>query len=314
MGYNPIIINQRELLALNSGSQPSLESMKKSGGYFYSYTRYETAKKILGQSDELGCFYVSNLESMNDPNETLRHQEERRKVYALCFSNNREESIPMWFLYGGITGEGVRIGFTADKLYKLIEGIETVSGIDEKHRIIEGKQYTRGQDFELHCGWVYYWQRADRIRYRDEFYSIASDIEKTAGADRTIDERRSLTDFCKGNYFVKDYAWYYEKEFRIVFVFKESVGEQIALHFDKKNLMPGMHVTLAPNVLSDTERTKPERQAIIKNYEKELKMQGRVKPSQCNVKFNLLGRNSNAIASHINAALKAYTSDHKGTG
>lgn len=295
MAYNPIMISRENLIAKNVNSYNDINNFK-TGDYYWYYTRKETVGKILGNENNKGQFFVSNIEKMNDPNERKRHAQEANRVYALCFSNYKDESIPMWYLYGGITGEGVRIGFTADKMHKLVDGINVVHAVGKDNKPRKRK-YLKGKDYNLQCGWVFYWSRNDRIRYRDKYYSIGDMPKGFSKQQQRVFQAEEMLKFSHNNYFVKDYAWHYEKEFRIIFIFKESVGERIELCFDKKSLVNGMRVTLAPNVLSEDDF---EQNKKIEDYAKLFNMPvSKVSPSDVSAKLDLLNRNEKVIKNHM---------------
>lgn len=171
---------------------------------FWYYTTMTTASYIL----QSHTFWVRSIEHMNDKAEAELHGSDKNIIHALCFCNSDSEKIPMWYLYSGISGKGVSIGFTPGSLLGIIKTIDTVRGVTN-----EGESYEikRGKDFDVEAGWIYYRKTESLINYKRKWYQL-SDLEN---------------DFEKGNCFIKDYPWEYEKEFRIFFKIKRDLFSSI---------------------------------------------------------------------------------------
>ena len=175
----------------------------KSRNTFWSYTSLSSLDKIL----ESGYFFASNLDNMNDKNESKRHNKDKDFVHALCFCHSASERIPMWYLYGGLTGEGCALGFPYVIMRTWIRQIKEVYPVinDEKGNLKpdEYNPLLVGQDVIIDNGWVFY-QRIDdpyRIKYKNSPYSLKPNERSKFETD---------------NFFIKDYPWEYEKEFRIL--------------------------------------------------------------------------------------------------
>ncbi len=69
---------------------------------------------------------------MNDQEEANRHLKDQERVFALCFCNSNTEKIPLWYLYSGLSGKGAALGFTAAKMMKWLESIQTVYGVKSR--------------------------------------------------------------------------------------------------------------------------------------------------------------------------------------
>lgn len=187
------IISPNDLLNLNKLDLQSVKSSTMNGKFWY-YTSADTANKIL-----LGnCFYVSNINVMNDKNEALLHGDKSNYVHALCFCNSQSEKIPMWYLYAGLTGKGISIGLNPSKLIDFINSINVLYTIEK-----QPKKLIVGHDIDICYGYVFYRKTEEphTIKYRNKFYELSNNIQE----------------FKRDNYFIKDYPWEYEKEFRIVF-------------------------------------------------------------------------------------------------
>ena len=202
MATNPILISAKELKNKNPQKLPTVAD-DFSNVDFWSYTSLQSLDKIL----ESGFFFASNLDNMNDKNESERHREHKETVHALCFCNAKSEKIPMWYLYGGLTGEGCALGFTPGTMLSWIKGINKVYPvINDKNR--NPKADTQhplyiGTDVLLDVGWIFYQKAGDlpSIKYKGKSYVIKPYMKGC---------------FEKNNFFVKDYPWEYEREFRIL--------------------------------------------------------------------------------------------------
>jgi hypothetical protein len=95
--------------------------------------------------------------------------------------------------------------------------------------------------------------------------------------------------FKEDNYFIKDYPWNYENEFRIIFIFKKQPADRIAVYFDKNKLRQGLSVTLAPNTSNfEEEKLVLSEKCGIKS--------DKIKKSELDINMNLLSRNRDILA------------------
>lgn len=161
---------------------------------FWHYTSRESAYSI----EETHEFWFNSVKKSNDLNERERCKD---NIYTFCFSQINIESIPLWYLYAGIDGQGVRFGLNTDEIKRLIN-TEEVIGVQN-----EGESKLKiNKDFDIFSGWVYYKKNnEDRILYYWRDKCISSKDNSTI-----IEYLESK------NCFIKEYEWNYEKEFRIV--------------------------------------------------------------------------------------------------
>lgn len=193
---NSIMISAKKLKDKNPDRIPDLARNLSDKSFWY-YTRLKTADQILDGS----AFWVSNITDMNDLDELNLHDQEKEKIYALCFCNSDSEKIPMWYLYSGIAGKGVALGLTPGSMLTFLRSLEEVEGVKKDD---DTKTTLKiGRDIELRFGWVYYQKQAEhkQVYYKNKWYELSN----TSG-------------FTNGNYFIKNYPWEYEKEFRIIFI------------------------------------------------------------------------------------------------
>ena len=198
------------------------------------------------------------------------HEDRKGDIFVQSFCNSDTEKIPMSYLYGGISGKGASIGFTPSVMLAYILSIRSVKELvrqgDGSFAPGETLEVGKDKDFELQTGWVFYTKyRKDkngnvdresyaRVCYRNTFYNV-EDPEA----------------FFRDNYFIKDYPWEYEKEFRVVLINRTGrVIEKIQIDLPeefrtKKNRK--IKVRLGPEISSDEDFEK-YRKEIVKRQEK----------------------------------------------
>jgi len=265
---NDIYIKSNDL-KLKNQFDLSIKANDFSYSSFWYYTSVETAKLII----ENKSIYINNLDNMNDEDESALHDFEKELVYCLCFCCSNSEKIPMWYLYSGITGNGVSVGLTPAKMLQLIKSINEIKIVDD------GTVLHKNEDFTLDYGWVYYRKSDDnrKVKYRNQFY-IVDNIDL----------------FEKANYFVKNYPWEYEKEFRVVIKVKESInGKRLCI--DIKNVFDSLKYRTAPEFINIGE---------FKSFLDTQYKKSNCKFNQSALKINmgLLKRNEKSFASYLETA------------
>lgn len=266
---------------LKSKNKDCLDEIEKCSNSFHYFTTVDTAEKILSGMSE-NYIYVSPINKMNDLHECELHRQTGNNVFGLCFCNSNIDNIPMWYLYAGISGQGARISITAKKMCSLIENLVYVYAVVDDR---PARRLVRGIDFDLEYGWIFYRENENRIKYRDQYFSLTD----------------SLYTFEKGNYLVKDLEWKYEKEFRLVFHVKGNPPERIAVPLDKKAIMRngGLSVMLAPEL-----RPKMNEKVEAEKYGKRFGIPAeKVKFSKLKIKMDLVSRNRYVIIERISDVL-----------
>ena len=172
---------------------------------FWHYTKAQNLPKIFSTEEKGYTLLCNSLTHMNDLTE--RSRANAQNVFVSCFCNTESEKIPMWYLYGSLTGNGAAIGFTPSKMLEFLNSINYVYGT----RTIDNTTISEKipiNTLEIKYGWIYYAkyeQDKTKFYYKQKFYEI-TDFDKD----------------CNNFYFLKEYAWNYEKEFRIVIIDKEN--------------------------------------------------------------------------------------------
>lgn len=250
--------------------------------HFCTYRSRDTAIAILQGNNNY--FLLNSIAGTNDEHEKKLHVN-GEKVFPLCFCHSKTENIPLWYLYGGIDGHGICIRLTEAKMNDFYNGINYVRPANNWH-VDEEKELEKGTDFEVKYGWVYYCKEDN-----SEETGIKHTIVKYRNSKYQLNDE-SLEQFQKDNYFLKDYPWNYEKEFRILFIFKEKPSEQIAVPFPKSELEKngGLSIKLAPNY---TEQEEEELRKTLNDSKL------RIRKSKLDISFELFSRNENSIFRYV---------------
>lgn len=243
---------------------------------FWYYTSVSTMNEILKKEQ----IWVNSFGRMNDLNEAQLHSDVKSDVFALCFCNTRSEKIPMWYLYSGICGKGIRMGLTPANMLSFIRSIDKIYPIDESNNVSDEPIFIR-QDFSIDCGWIFYRKDDGSIKFKGDWYNV-EDIKA----------------FEKDNYFVKDYPWEYEKEFRIIF--KNNTGNdigRIAIDVPPK-IIKGLKLSYAPEV------NLKEDIISLEGFQKY--QMNNIKRSALAIKMNLISKNRKDIIEN----LKSYNDEN----
>ena len=236
---------------------------------FWHYAKTTTINSIL----ETGKIWINSFDKMNDLNEAELHSNVKSNVFALCFCNTNSEKIPMWYLYAGICGRGMRMGMTPSKMLSFIKSIDEIYPVENE--CVSDTPIKIGTGFSMNCGWIYYRKNRGTIKHKGKWYDVdENDYDK----------------FEKDNYFIKDYPWEYEKEFRIVFENKSGRHiDRIAVNVPQ-SIINGLKLSFAPEA----------------DYEDIMHMDGfreylnnKIGKSNLMIKMDLLSRNKRDIVRNM---------------
>lgn len=268
-------ITARELVMSNRSRCQAKKAKDFSSTDFWYYTSLKTANLILKNH----CFHVNNFDNMNDNREADLHDTERQYTHALCFCNSDSEKIPMWYLYAGIAGRGISIGFTPSTMLKMMRSIKTITTVDKTVTLEKGK------DFDLDFGWVYYRKENNpsKIFYRRNWYEIVD----------------STDDFQEGNYFIKDYPWEYEKEFR--FIIRNKTGtpyDKLVINLPTE-FYNALKIKLAPEI------TEAEFLSLVPELDGfHLLLKKKLLQSSLGINMKLCNKNFSSFVEYVEAELK----------
>ncbi len=265
---NNIEISSESLLQLNK-----VQLTNSAGNFsktsFWYYTSVSTLNLIL----ESGKIWASNIDKMNDINEAKLHLQDKSDIFALCFCNTNSEKIPMWYLYSGICGKGMRMGMTPAIMLSFLKSIDKVYPIDENGKVSD-VPLIKDHDFSFDCGWIFYKKCDKCVKFKRKWYNI-------------IDYEH----FEDKNYFIKDYPWEYEKEFRIVFKNKTNNHfNRIAIEIPE-DILKKLKLSYAPEVDFSEDIMS---QKGFKKYLGE-----KIARSSLAINMNLLSRNKDDIVGNI---------------
>ena len=239
---------------------------------FFHYTRIDSANKIL----ESEYMYASLISDTNDNNEKERYKNTEERTFIICFCNSKSEKIPMWYLYSGIAGKGIRLGLSPSKMRKLVNSITVIHPVFD-FKVNEKVELHIHEDFEIDTGWVFYSQYPldKRVKFKSTIYTIEDSFE----------------DFQKNNDFIKNYEWNYEKEFRIVIKLKNNKinCEKVAIKIYPYDFT----LRLAPE--------NKDKESLIKleGFKKFLKKY--LEDSDLQISMNLIYRDFNSIIDYIHS-------------
>lgn len=210
---------------------------------YYHYTSLSKVNKIL-ESKQIWLSSFSKY--ANDLNEKKTYEKLDNNIFSLCFSTGTSESLPLWYLYSGIDGCGVRIGLKKKTMRQLLESSTFLLQPVES----EPPYKAYGKQIELK-------KEEYKLLFRDIIY-IGQDSQK-AGYYRAKyngqvinNLSKEVIDGIRGDYqrFVKDLIWFYEKETRIqVEIINKTLLDPaknyvVALNLD--NIYNDISVRLAP--------------------------------------------------------------------
>lgn len=198
-----------------SDSAPYADKRAFAHNNFFHYTTLESINKILSDNS----FLLSKIGSSNDPMEKTADE----NVYCLCFSTGINENLPLWYLYSGIDGKGGRIGFSAAKIYKLIE-LGSYKLVEECKENAENESNYKEvcdlnkNDIEVVLQDILYAKENERLY--DLKYNTMTNHEITV---------EEFEKFKKSNKcFIKSLIWYYEKETRLAVKLKSPIINELS--------------------------------------------------------------------------------------
>lgn len=273
-------IKVSELIENNSYNFESFEIIDKwpQNTEFWHYTSLNKIDSIL-QNKSLWLFPMTQSNDLKERNFFKKYYKEHNnsRIYTFCFCQTSTEKIPMWYLYGGICGNGGSIGITSKTMVKLILSIREngVYGVSKDSAECCNMVVN---DNNFKCGWVYY-SKGDKsgiVKNKGHLYNIEGDINQIE------------------KYLIKDYPWEYEKEFRLVII---SDGNKDYDHFEIKlcdEVYKKIKIKLAPEI---SQKESNQTVLDIKKYCETNKI--KIMNSDLKINMDLLHRNKDDIIDNI---------------
>lgn len=258
-----------EIMDMDRGKSVQECIKEKDSDNYCHYTAVENAQKILNSK----YFYISNMKKMNDIDEAEKHASNCKNTFIFSMCNSTTENIPMWYLYSGILGSGVRIRFTKTTMLNFLESIDKIYPV-ENDCVDSTSPLLKNDDFDMENGWVRYLDDINKkIKYRNTLYKNVVDIN----------DRINYFD----DYFIKKYPWNYENEFRIVIHNKNKTNyKRFAIPIDE-SIIKNLRIMFAPELNINKKLFTQIKQEFIDLGIKEKN----IETSKLNIRMNLLNRN-----------------------
>lgn len=197
---------------------------------FCHFTSTENARNILST----GTFYLNKFNAMNDLEEARLHEDEKDKIFCLSFCHSEALNIPLFYLYGGIDGKGCRLQFTSAKIKEILSN-STLYYVNKNNMRL--RKAVDKSNYSIDFDWIYYVASAGYCEHKN----------KPKTNFRTLQDALEKLRLVEKHYFVKNPVWKFEKEFRIIVKFKESVYyDKVALKFNIKDDEKSISLTCGP--------------------------------------------------------------------
>lgn len=168
---------------------------------YYHYSDIEAIKGILSGKK----IWISSMCFSNDTTEHGRFGDETYRYFQLCFSTGTTENLPLWFLYSGKNGRGMRISFPKKVISKLcsdasVELVLVNLKTEDRTKLVP----------EKNC-MIYFrdvlYRKAERDKYRLKYNTRVNNNFPAEEMDKVNEKNRG---------FIKDIIWFYEKETRLL--------------------------------------------------------------------------------------------------
>lgn len=243
---------------------------------FSHYTTIDNLRKIVTKDSRGNCFFfLRNIAAMNDIAESDLHKADGNRIHSFCTCCTKHEKIPLWYLYSGICGNGVKVKITPANLRKFIRQIEVVYPVREGHADYEKPLIRKNGDFSLLCGWVFYQDGEKDFFYKNKKFAVSS----------------ATPELLRENFFVKRYEWEYEREFRIIIKNQTSeIYDRLAVPLPEE-IIRSFRLMFAPETHPDDE--------LKQEFAARGIAPGNIKDSRLKIKMSLLKNNRDDIISHI---------------
>lgn len=183
--------------------------LRRKGENHRSYKTYSNQRFIREIINEQRI-YLNDGSNWNDVADRAAFNDEHAdyKNYGKCFSFSESESVAMWMLYGGIDNCGAMISFSKKDMKKIFDIGHVILGTFKDGAFVEYSRLDKGF-FDIKLVDILY----TRKEY-DGYY-----IKRSTEVGRFIDDK--LIDSL-GKECIKDVAWSYENECRLVVSIKKE--------------------------------------------------------------------------------------------
>lgn len=271
------IVNSDQMIRYLSDSRRRLEHSE----YIFHYTSAEVVINMLKKKE----WHLGSALFMND---RLEYDNGDLKlwpnIFFSSFMTEDVESIGMWSMYAQPWHSGVIIRIPSCIARDWIKSIQVIKEIDQYSKLFTGRSIQVETDSTVKLSSVVYCN-TDRIRTSDTpeklTWSTASNTN-LEGASHI----RELTGY------VKDLAWSYEKEIRIVARFDNKLSFQRAAVDISDEIIDSMTLTASPNFLGDLSQVIYNKTGIMMKTEESLfsgKLNSKSICDQCDLKKQVSG-------------------------
>lgn len=196
--------------------------------YYYHYSNIEGIEGILSGK----TIWVSSMCFSNDATEHNRFGDDTYRYFQLCFSTGTTENLPLWFLYSGKNGRGMRITFPKKVINKLFleDDIDiALVNVDTKERI----KLIPDKNCKVYFKDVLY-RKSEGKKYRLKYNTKVNNEFPAEEMDKVYAENKG---------FVKEIIWFYEKETRLLVEVSEDIIDKVLFkNADKSPYRVELHI------------------------------------------------------------------------
>ena len=197
------------LLKNITGQEDLKNYLRRKGENHRSYKTYSNQRFIREIINEQRI-YLNDGSNWNDvaDREAFNDEHADYKNYGKCFSFSDSESVAMWMLYGGIDNCGAMISFTKRDMKKIFDIDHVILGSFIDGTFVEYSRLNKGF-FDIKLVDILYTRKE-----KDGYY-----IKRGNEVRKVIDDKliQALGKEC-----IKDVAWSYENECRLVVSIKKE--------------------------------------------------------------------------------------------
>lgn len=220
----------------------------------HGYFHYTTVKSLLSMIKSQK-FHLSAGSEMNDLLETQKGSHERwKKLYISSFSFGSNENMAMWGIYGDPLNEALRLKFSCANLNKVIKSAQKSQQIYCACFNPENLTYSYEEI-----------KTAFTIKLVDVIYYTKSSLEydKKKIFLKKYPDVKNCTSNSDFTGYLKNQAWFYENETRIVVEFEKPLRNVSTVAIDFSEALQSLFITSSPC------NSKENLLNIINNPEKE---------------------------------------------
>ncbi len=209
------IDNPKDMIRYLSDSRRRLEN----SDYIFHYTSFDVVINILRRKE----WHLGSAVFMND---RLEYENGDPSIWPNIFFSSLmtedDESIGMWSMYAQPWHLGVKITIPSKKAREWINGVRIIKEIDQESKLATGRVITVDKDIKLNLSSVTYCN-TDRVKIEDS-------MEKLTWSNVVNTNFQGAAHMHELTGYVKDLAWSYEKEIRILAKFDNTQNfKRIAL-------------------------------------------------------------------------------------